>query len=208
MNDSELIQRSDEWVKARLGSLGASSLHEAVARTKTGWGASRANRRAALIIERLTGAPQDTYQNAAMLQGIEMEPEARSAYAFYKDVDVIEVGLIRHPSIAWTHASPDGLVGEDGMLEIKAPQAAAHLATLLGEPIPEKYLIQMQWQMCCAGRAWCDFASFNRSFPEHMRLWIKRIQRDDKRIAELEDQVREFLAEVQVTMEVLGRLAA
>jgi putative phage-type endonuclease len=209
MDGSELIQRSPEWFAARCGSLGASSLHEVIARTKSGYSASRANRLAALVVERLTGKPTETYQNAAMLQGIEMEPEARAAYAFYSDADVQEVGLIRHPTIAWSHASPDGLIGADGMVELKAPQPAAHLAVLMDGKIPEKYVTQCHWQLaCCPERKWNDFASYNASFPEHLRLWVRRIERDDARIAELEKEVRVFLAELEEVLGKLTRLAA
>ena len=155
-----LAQRSQEWHAARCGSLGASCLHEAVAKTKTGWSASRANRMAAIILERLTGQPQDTYQNAAMQHGIEMEPEARTVYEFHTDTEVQQVGLVLHPSIKGTHASPDGLIGDDGVLEIKCPQAPAHLATLLGEAIPLKYLIQgfcvLQFGVPCAHALVCQ----------------------------------------------------
>lgn len=189
-------QGSDEWRKARAGSLGASSLHEVVAKTKSGWSASRSNKMATLIVERLTGEPQDTYQNAAMLHGVTTEPEARAAYAFRADVDVQEVGLVRHPSIVGTHASPDGLVGNDGLIEIKCPQPAAHLAVLMGEAIPQKYILQMLWQMNCCKRSWCDFVSYSPAFPEHMRIFIKRVERDDKFIAETEANVVAFLAEL------------
>lgn len=208
MSDADLIQRSDDWLKARCGSLGASSVHEALARTKSGPAASRANLRARLIVERLTGKAIETYQNAAMLTGIEREPEARAAYAFDRDVDVSEVGLIRHPSIAWTHASPDGLVSNEGLLEIKAPQPAAHLDLLLGAPIPEKYVLQCMWQMACSGRAWADFASYNPDFPERMRLYVKRIDRDDKAITVMEREVALFLAEVDSALAQLERIAA
>lgn len=197
MNHLELIQGTDEWRAARAGSLGASSVHEAVARTKTGWGASRATRMATLVIERLTGQPQDTFQNAAMLHGVEMEPEARLNYEFMTNATVKQIGLVRHPSIHGTHASPDGLVGTDGLLEIKCPQPAGHLSTLSGQPIPDKYMIQMQWQMKCCARDWCDFVSYNPNFPESMRLFIKRVERDADRIAELETEVAEFLAEIE-----------
>lgn len=208
MTDAALIQRSPEWLAARVGSLGASQIHEALARTKTGWGASRANLRARLVVERLTGKPLDTFQSQAMLTGIEREPEARAAYAFERDVDVVEVGLIRHPSIPRTHASPDGLVGDDGMVELKAPQPAAHLELLTERAIPEKYVLQCLWQMACAGRAWVDFASYNPDFPERMRLWVRRIDRNDERIAEMEREVKRFLSEVDEALAVLERAAA
>ncbi len=208
MDGTELLQRSPEWHAARCGSLGASALYEIVARTKSGYSASRANRLAALVVERLTGQAQESFQNAAMIHGIETEPEARAAYSFYKDVEVAEVGLIKHPTIAWTHASPDGLIGDDGMLEIKAPQPAAHLAVLTGQGIPDKYIIQCQWQMACSGRKWNDFASYSPAFPEHLRLWVRRIDRDPARIEQLEYEARAFLAEVEDTLAALAKVAA
>lgn len=201
----DLIQRSSEWHAARLGSLGASSIHEVVARTKSGWSASRQNRLAALVLERLTGQAPETFTNAAMQHGIDTEPEARAAYAFMHDADVQEVGLIRHPVIKGTHASPDGLVGDDGLLEIKCPQAAAHLALLMGQPIQDKHVIQMLWQMTCAEREWCDYVSYNPSFPPHLRLFVKRVPHDGRRLAELEKDVTAFLAEVDAALEKLGK---
>lgn len=207
-----LIQGSDAWRAARVGSLGASALHEVVARTKSGYSASRANAMARLLVERLTGQEQDAYQNAAMLHGIETEPEARVAYEFRTNADVMPIGLVRHPTIEGTHASPDGLVGVDGLVEIKCPQPAAHLATLLGEPIPDKYIVQMQWQMRCCDRTasirptrWCDFVSYSPAFPEAMRLHVKRVPRHDARIIELEMEVRTFLDELSAKMEELQR---
>lgn len=199
----DLIQGSQEWRKARVGSLGASSVHEAIARTKNGWGASRASRMAALVIERLTGEPQDTFQNAAMLHGIETEPQAREVYEFFTNESVTQIGLATHPTIPGTHASPDGLVGSDGLLEIKCPQPAQHLATLNGEPIADKYVIQMLWQMRCCERSWCDFVSFSPMFPSSMQMVTRRVQRDDKRLAEIEREVADFLAELGQTV---GRL--
>lgn len=203
MSTELLDQRSEEWVAARVGSLGASSLHEALAKTRTGWGASRAQIMSRLVVERLTGNPMDRFQNQAMLDGVAREPEARSAYAFRYDQDVVECGLYRHPTVAGTHASPDGLCGDKGLLEIKAPTEATHLETLLGAPIPQKYAYQMQWQMACAGREWCDFASYHPAFPEAMRLHVIRVSRDDRLISELETQVREFLAELDAKLAAL-----
>src|SRR4051812_34183970 len=110
---ASLEQGSQEWLQARCGSLGASEVADAIARTKTGWGASRANTMAALIVERLTGVPQETFVSAAMKHGTDTEPQARAEYEFMRDVEIVQVGLIRHPFIAGTHASPDGLIGED-----------------------------------------------------------------------------------------------
>jgi putative phage-type endonuclease len=193
---AELIQGTEEWKLARCGSLGASRMADAVARTKTGYGASRANLMAELLVERLTGVPTEGYVNAAMQWGTEKEPEARIAYEFRADVDVAEIGIVPHPSIPGTHASPDGLVGDDGLIEIKCPNTASHVETLLGDEIAGKYVTQMQWQMACTGRKWCDFVSFDPRLPESMALFVKRVARDDKVIAELEAEARKFLAEL------------
>jgi putative phage-type endonuclease len=193
----EIIQRSDDWYAARCGSLGASQVHMAIARTKTGWGASRDNVMAQLIAERMTGQPQESFTNAAMRWGTETEPQARAMYEIERGVDVVEVGLYRHPTIAGTHASPDGLVGDDGLVEIKCPNTATHIDTLLSQSIDGKYITQMQWQMACAGRAWCDFVSFDSRMPADLQMWVRRVERDDKVISDLEELVAGFIRELE-----------
>lgn len=204
--DDALIQGTPEWRAARCGSLGASQVADALAKTKTGWGASRANIMASMVAERLTGEPQETYTNAAMQWGSNKEPEARAAYAFQMDVDVAEVGLIRHPSITGTHASPDGLVGDDGLVEIKCPNTATHIETLTAQRVAGKYVTQIQWQLACTGRAWCDFVSFDPRMPGDMSLFVQRVHRDDAMIAELERDVRDFLTEVDAKVAQLEAL--
>ena len=198
-------QGSPEWLAARVGKVTASRVADVVAKTKSGWGASRANYQAELIAERLTGAPGETYSSAAMKWGTETEPLARDAYEFYADVSVVRVGLIDHPSIAMSAASPDGLVGDDGLVEIKCPNTATHIDTLLGQAVPAKYVAQMHWQMACTGRKWCDFVSFDPRMPEHLRLFVRRVPRDDALVAQLEADVSEFLRE---TAEKILRLGA
>lgn len=196
-------QNTPEWAAARLGRVTASRIADVVARTKTGWGASRYNYAAQLIAERLTGVSQDTYTNAAMQWGIEHEADARAAYCFRADADVADAGFILHPAIDMSGASPDGFVGDRGLVEFKCPQTATHIDTLIEAAVPQKYRLQMQWQMACAGRAWCDFVSFDPRLPESMRLFVRRIERDDTLIAGLEKDVREFLAELRDTEEKL-----
>lgn len=196
MSDINLIQGSQEWLAARAGSLGASRVADAIAKTKTGWGASRANLMAELIAERLTGQPAETFKNGAMQWGNDKEPDARAAYSFFADVDVTEIGIVRHPLIEGTHASPDGLVGDAGLVEIKCPNTATHIDMLLGQKVPAKYVTQMQWQMACTGRHWCDFVSFDPRMPEAMRLFVARVTRDETVIADLEREVSVFLAEL------------
>jgi putative phage-type endonuclease len=202
MHDIE--QRTDEWFAARCGKLTASRLADALARTKTGWGASRANYAAQLVAERLTGTVEAGYSNAAMAWGTEKEPDARAAYAFSADVDVAEIGFVDHPTIPMAGASPDGLIGDDGMVEIKCPGTAKHIATLIGGVIDDKYVKQMQWQMACTGRKWCDFVSYDPRMPVEMQLFVKRIERDDAAIAEWEAEASAFLAEVEQTVATLS----
>jgi putative phage-type endonuclease len=193
-----LVQGSPEWITARLGSLGASQVHEAVTKLKSGgYVAMRADVCATLLLERLTGTSVDKRITDAMAWGTQYEPEARAAYEFWSDVTVEPVGLIPHPTIKNTHASPDGLVGEDGLLECKCPNSSTHLETLLTKKVPAKYCTQMQWQLACSGRKWCDYISWDCRFPAEHRTFIARVERDDERIAELEKEVVLFLREVE-----------
>lgn len=206
MTDADIIQRSPEWFAARCGSLGASQLADALAKTKSGWGASRANLRAKLVVERLTGQQEEGFTSAAMQWGVDKEEEARIAYSFLTGRNVVEVGLYKHPTIVGTHASPDGLVDDDGCIEIKCPNSATHIETLKSNLVAHKYLLQMQWQMRCADRQWCDFVSFDPRMPDHLMLYIQRVQRDDDMLATLESEVRAFLAEVDEDVKALSKL--
>lgn len=192
----DVIQGSAEWLAIRCGRVTASRMSDLMAKTKTGYGASRANYMAELIAERLTGQPAERFTNEAMRWGSEKEPEARAAYEFVTGQDVVEVGFVQHPSIDMTGASPDGLVGDDGLVEIKAPNTSTHIDFLLSGTVPQKYVLQMAWQMCCTGRQWTDFVSYDPRLPLSMQLFIKRVPRDDVMIADMEAEVRAFLAEV------------
>lgn len=193
-------QRTEEWFQARLGKVTASRLSDVAMKKTT---AGYQNYKAQLIAERLTGTPPESFTSAAMQWGTDQEPNARSAYCFLYGVNVDEVGFIDHPSIEWSGASPDGLVGDDGMLEIKCPNTATHIATLEGGNVKSQYKLQMQWQMACAGRKWCDFASYDPRLPVEMQLHVTRIERDDELIAELEEKTVAFLAEVAASVENL-----
>lgn len=197
---AEIIQGSPEWFAARLGKVTASRIADVCARTKTGWGAGRKNYMADLVAERLTGTKAEGFTNAAMQWGTDMEPDARIAYEFYRDASVAEVGFIPHPSIAETGASPDGLVGGDGLVEIKCPNTATHIETLRGGSMPEKYFLQIQWQIACTNRLWCDFASYDPRLPESMRLFVDRVKRDDAAISAIEKDVVDFLTELRATV--------
>ena len=188
-------QRTDEWFSARIGKVTASRVADVVAKTKSGYSASRDNYMAQLVCERLTGKPAESFSNAAMQWGTETEPLARAAYEAKMDVLVDEVGFIDHPSIVNSGASPDGLVGIDGLIEIKCPNTSTHIDTLLSQTVPKKYADQIFWQMACTNRDWCDFVSYDPRLPADLQLFIKRIPRDDKYIQLLEAEVIEFLTE-------------
>lgn len=204
MNIIDCPQGSQAWLAIRAGRVTASRIADLMARTKTGWGASRANYMAELVAERLTGTVAEGFTNAAMKWGTEVEPEARSAYQFLTDAEVTEVGFVIHPTIDSSGASPDGLVGTDGLLELKCPQTATHIETLLGGVVSDKYIKQMQWQMACTGRQWCDFASYDPRLPARMQLFVKRVARDTALIAEIEAAVRDFLGEVDAKVSALS----
>jgi len=205
MNVEHVEQGTAEWLALRCGRVTASRVADIVAKTKTGYSASRANYMAELVAERLTGSVAEGYSNAAMQWGQEQEADARLAYSFRSDSDVEQVGFVHHPTIPMSGASPDGLVGDAGLVEIKCPNTATHIDTLLSGTVPGKYVTQMLWQMACTGRDWCDFASYDPRLPEEMRLFVSRVPRDDNRIAELEAEVRAFLIELEQTVDALNR---
>lgn len=194
-------QRSEEWFKARLGKVTASKIADVMAQGRGGKpSATRANYAADLVVERLTGVPKEGFTNAAMQWGAETEPQARASFTLETGLTVDEVGFCPHPTIQMAGASPDGLIGEKGLIEIKCPNSATHIATLTGAPIDDKYMKQMQFQMACTGREWCDFVSFDPRLPDEMRLHVRRVSADKDVIAEIEAAVTAFLAEVEATV--------
>ena len=197
-------QGTPEWFAARLGNVTASRVADVIAKTKSGYSASRENYMAQLICERMTGTVAESYTNAAMQWGTETEPLARAAYESIADVLVDEVGYVQHPRIERAGASPDGLVGNDGLLEIKAPQTNTHIDTLITEQVPTKYITQMQWQMACTKRAWCDFVSFDPRLPNGLQMFVKRVEFDTEYAATLEAEVTKFLAELDTKISKLN----
>jgi len=203
---SEVEQGTPEWFAQRCGKATASRISDIVAKTKTGYSASRANYMAQLVVERMTQTVADSYSNVAMEWGTENEPFARAAYEVKTGNTVDQIGAIDHPTIPMSSASPDGLIGEDGCLEIKCPNTSTHIDTLLGAEPVKKYYDQVQWQMRCTDRKWCDFVSFDPRMPAHLQLFVKRIERNDVYIAELESEVIQFLAEVDDKVKKLNEI--
>ena len=207
--ETHLMQQgTDSWHQIRCGKVTASRVADIIAKTKSGYSTSRENYLAQLVCERMTGKPTESFTNAAMLHGTETEPFARAAYEAAKDVLVEEVGFVVHPTIEDAGASPDGLVGLFGLVEIKCPNTATHIQTLLDQKVPEKYNVQMQWQMCTTGRQWCDFVSFDPRMAEGLQLFIKRVEYDPLYVAQLEKEVINFLMDVQDKIQQLNKLKA
>ena len=202
----EIEQRTDEWFAARLGKVTASKVADVMARTKSGYSASRENYMAQLVVEQITGTRQESFTNSAMQWGTDQEPFARGAYEAATGNMVEETGFVNHPTIAMAGASPDGLIGDDGLVEIKCPNTATMIDTLLTGKVPQKYYIQMQMQMACTQRAWCDYVVFDSRMPAKAQLFFKQIVRDDVFIAEMEAEIINFLAEVDVQVSQLTQL--
>jgi putative phage-type endonuclease len=201
-------QGSSEWLAQRAGHATASRFKDVLAKIKTGEAATRRNYRVQLVTERLTGQPCETYTNAAMQWGTDQEPAARSAYEAHTGDLVEQAVFILHPGMAWAGASPDGLIGDDGGIEIKCPyQSTVHVETLQGG-MPSEHMPQVQGVMWITGRQWVDFVSYDPRMPEHLQLYVQRIARDEKYIAELEKAVVAFLGEVSVMHQQLMKKAA
>ena len=201
-------QRTEEWFAARCGKVTASRVADIIAKTKTGYSTSRENYLAQLVCERMTGKPAESYSNSAMQWGTDQEPFARAAYEAAKNVLVDELGFATHPTISMAGASPDGLVGLFGLVEIKCPNTATHIDTLLNQTVPTKYITQMQWQMACTQRQWCDFVSFDPRMDEGLQLFIKRVEYDPIYVAQLEKEVINFLMDVEDKIQKLNKLKA
>jgi len=197
-------QRTDEWLSERAGKVTASKIADVMAKTKSGPGAARKNYMAQLVAERLTGVPAQGFMNAAMQHGIDTEPQARAMYELEMGTSVVETGFVPHPTIANTGASPDGLVGETGLVEIKCPNTATHIETLRGGNIDRKYMLQMHWQMICTEREWCDFVSFDPRLPFEMQMHRTFVELNAELAAEITNEVTAFLAELETTVSNLS----
>ena len=196
-------QGTTEWHQLRLGKVTASRVADILAKTKTGPSASRQNYLIELALQRTTGIIQESYSNAAMEWGTQTEPQARVAYEVNTNNFVDQVAFIDHPSIAWFGCSPDGLVSDRGLVEIKCPNSATHWEYFKFNRPPQKYVIQMQAQIACTGRDWCDFISFDPRMPDRSQLLIVRVDRDEAFIEEMEAEVKKFLSEVEVEVNLM-----
>lgn len=196
MTGAEIEQGSPDWHAIRCGKVTASRVADIMRKTKSGISASRAKYMGQLAAERLTGVVAPTFKSAAMEWGTQMEEEAANAYAFYRSAELVKVAFVDHPVIHMTGASPDRLVGSDGLIEVKCPDTHTHIETLLSRSIDADYITQMQWQMECTGRKWCDFISYDPRMPEHLSMFVQRVPFDPARVADMRLEVRRFLVEL------------
>jgi len=192
------------WLQARLGLVTASRVADVLAKIKSGESASRRNYKIQLVSERLTGERQESYINQAMQDGIDREQFARDRYV-QEHGEVEEVGFVKHPTLE-AGASPDGLVGADGLIEIKCPMGSTHTESLMSQDVPSKYLPQIQFQLLVTGRKWCDFVSYHPMFPKHLQIFVKRVEADPVYQQELEVEVKQFLKEVDDVMNKLKEI--
>jgi putative phage-type endonuclease len=198
--EDAVVQGTNDWHKLRLGKVTASRVADVLSKGKTGESASRKNYRIELVAQRLTGQPAESFTNAAMEWGTATEPLARIAYELHTGSDVRQVAFIDHPTIEWFGCSPDGLIGDDGLLEIKSPNTTTHLDWMDDGKAPTKHIPQMMAQMACTGAQWADFCSYDPRLPEDLQLFIVRVERDQEYIDNMEKEVKKFLQEVEDTI--------
>lgn len=199
-------QRTDEWYSARLGHLTASRIKDAIDTLKNGGDSEkRKNYRLELVAERLTGRPTEFFTNKFMQWGIDNESAARGAYEAHIGAFVDETGFVKHPSIEWAGASPDGLIN-DGLIEIKCPATTTHIKWMIDGEVPGEHIPQMLWQMSCTGAEWCDFVSYDPRMPEDLQIFIKRFEPTQQQIEKINQQAICFLDSVNELMEKIEKI--
>lgn len=201
-------QGSEMWKELRCGLVTASRVADVIATVKKGEAAPRKNYRIELMCERLTHVPYPQYVSQDMQWGIDHEDEAAAAYELHAGVLVDKCGFVIHPSVSMFGASPDRLVGEDGLVQIKCPTTKTHLEWMLAGAIPVEHAPQMLAEMSCTGRDWVDFVSFDPRLPEAYQLFVRRYERDEKLIAAIEKEVTHFNQELDQVLKALPQAPA
>ena len=201
ITDGLAVQGTDEWKIEKLGHVSAGSVSDILAKGKGGESKMRESYKWRIVTERLTGQIQESFSNDAMLWGVETEEQARTTYELTYGVTVDQTGFVKHPTMQWVGASPDGMIGTDGLIEIKCPHTKTHLQTLEVAKAPAVYIPQMQMQMWTMNRSWCDFVSYDPRLPHNLQFFCIRVNRDQEYIDNMEKEVIRFLAEVESTIE-------
>lgn len=211
MNVLNIFYPQAEWYQARIGLVTSSKVHDAITPRQKGGThelAARRNLKMQMISEMLTGCTTEHYVSAAMDWGVATEPKARNEYEYRCGASADALGLVMHPTNPRAAATADGIVSPNGILEIKCPETYTHLEYLASGAIPKDYLNQINWQMACCGPEieWCDFVSYDpRIEAEELQMLVVRHERDNKRIAEMEAAVDDFLAELIALFEQIKR---
>lgn len=196
------LQRTPEWIAARRGCLTASSVAD-ILPGKTGkYRDSRENLMNILVAERDSGRARESFTSNAMLWGIEHEDEAREEYEVQTGELVDLVGFMLHPDIPFLGASPDGLVGQDGLIEIKCPTPATQIKYIRAGVVPEEYRPQILLQLIVTERKWCDFVSFDPRAQKARFFCVRWTPTEEEKSALLEE-CKKFLAETAAVMEKL-----
>ena len=211
MNAPGIYYPQAEWFQARIGILTSSKIHAAITKRQKGGTHDLVERRKLklqMISELRTGLTTEHFVSAAMDWGVENEPRARAEYEFRTGRTVDQLGLVLHADNPRFGATTDGFVAPEGILEIKCPETYTHYDYLTSGEIPKEYLDQIDWQMACCGPEieWCDFVSYDpRIEDDDENMLIIRHERNNKRIAEMEDLGTEFLAETVAMFEQIKR---
>jgi putative phage-type endonuclease len=193
-------QRTEAWFDWHLGRLTSSRIADAVARRKrnpTEPLQAYLDLRLELAVERITKKPAEHFVSIWMERGIELEPLARAAYELRTDQSVGLVDFVLHEANEQWGASPDGVIGDEGILEIKIPKRETHAEYIYAGCVPAEYLPQCHWLMACTGLKWVDFTSWCPDFPDPLDLFICRLPRDEERIKSMEAEAKKFLQEVE-----------
>lgn len=204
-------QRTEAWFEARSGKITASRFADAIAMSKRDGKptAARQTYMRSLVAEILSGRPKHSVSSQSLTWGTEAEAFAREAYELETGLVVTESGFVLHYAHDFIGGSPDGLVGADGIIEVKCPHdEQVHIGTWL-EGMPDDHIPQVQGNMMVTGRQWCDFISYDPRQAEKYRLYVQRIERDDKYISEtLLPGLLSFWSDVQLMVRAIQERAA
>jgi len=208
MNIIDVEQGTDAWFAARAGKLTASRVKALVAKTKSGYSTSRANMITQLALERMTKhVEQNTYTSPAMQRGTDLESEARNYYIFDRNVSVAEVGMVIHPEYDFITCSPDGLLDDDGLIEIKCPFSMAKMVSYLEKDAHVKeYRVQLQMQLLVTGRQYVDAVGYDPRFPDGLKMAVSRVEADKEYQEELLSEMLKANTEINELIEKLNKM--
>jgi hypothetical protein len=209
MLPSELEQGSEAWRAIRAGKVTGSRINDVLtqARKKGDVSKVRQGYMFELIAERLTGIPEEQYSGFWPDHGKEFEPLAAAAYEVLFDQVLQKVGFIVHPTMPFAGCSPDRLLGDRGIVGIKCPKTTTHLRWRQKNSCPEEHVAQLYWELCCTGREWADFVSYDPRLPEPLQLFAVRVFPEKALMTEMENQVKAFEDEIKESIKAINAVA-